>query len=326
MSLLKSHNWIIFSILLLSGCMAHPSDSEMQKFMEAEKLKQQKLDQMKNDQAEKIEVALQKNKIVESNLSVGTPEYVAYQYSMNLLSNEYQNALKFMDEDIKTNYRNKVIDFLERSIKYKYYEPVYDIFGKNVDVDQIRKTPIDKLLSRFIELSVRRNFKSAKVELAFVNNESNGNDKQYHLIGREVVPVLNRLNNIEIKITLNQINDQWKVKDDTWLIKHINKEIKSITQCQSRSFRIGNYTEKVSLLNHKVCQYRAQLQKNSQSEIENVLPEMSGVLIRKTYEEISRDEILNNQNCMDFINGEGISLTTDIVSTATCDALNIKNE
>lgn len=260
------------------------------------------------------------NKILESNLTVNSPEYIAYQNEKYLMVNDYESVLKYLDDDIKAEYHAELLKYLEMSIRYKYFEPVYDIFGENISFEQIQQVSMDNLLGSFLRLIVRRNFTFKKFELALESIEIKDTESDVKFTGRALVPYANEWIVFNSHYKLKKRSNIWVIIDDGQVTSDIIKKLKSIKNCQTKSFRIADYNKSIEILNTDVCTYRAQIKKGGSFENENPLQDFMSA---GTFEENKRDDIFGNKYCMEFDNGNSNSLTTDIVSDETCEKLNI---
>lgn len=277
------------------------------------------------------------NKINENNLTVNTPEYIAYFYVKNSMGKEYAEAIKLLDNDLKQKYASTLYEYLEQSIKYKYFEPVYDIFGKNITMEQIKQVPVDQMLGSFINVSVRMNFKSPKVELEFLNVKTDSGQSDVQMKGRFFIPAINRWETISsVNVKLKQKNNVWKVVEDSGVLTtHINNQLNSISKCQNKEAtkRAGqSYTNALAQLNKETCSKKAQIVKMASLMPLVSLAEFSDkineefISYKSSIEENERDKIFHTESCMDFKNSKSYKLTTDIVSDEACKELNITPE
>lgn len=294
--------WVIV-IFILSGC-GSPQPKANQQAMETSNLS---------------------NKIIENNLKINTEEYIVYQYTKLLMSNDYIKALEFIDDGIKQKYYDKLIQYLELSIKYKYYEPVYGLFGKNINLEQIKQIPIDRVLATFLNISIRKNFKVDKFELAIENIQSNDNQSNVKLKERFFIPYINQWQSVSLNIKLKKQNNLWKIIEDSSIIKHLKNQSESIGRCQAKSFKVKDYNSSLETLNKKICTYREQIAKGVKIGTESPLPDY-GIAITLTFEEVIRDEIFDNKYCMEFQKADSFSLTKDIVSDEVCKKFNITSD
>lgn len=254
-------------------------------------------------------------------------EYYAYLNLVNANKRDLKLFVANLDEDIKNDYLNKLYSLIEYSIKYKYYEPVYHLFGKNVTMDDVKKSNKDELLVKYFKATfngIKMTVTDVQARVYETKKLDNGNIS-VTIYSKNFIPLAKSWNNIDDTLVFKNVNNKWVIVDSGY-VKIFNKVLNTGMICidkESKNRGVSfDYNKAIDELNLKTCQDRA-----NKKVINNPLPQLSGLMRTKTSAEFNRDNILfyrGNSECIgmyDFYNGDIDEL---IVPKAICDKLDLK--
>lgn len=267
-----------------------------------------------------------------SSFNKDSVEYFAYENVIDINKREFKLFITNLDEEVKKNLASNLYEMLDYSIKYKYFEPIYYLFGKNLTMEEIKKSDRDELLLKYFKSTFRGlTFTVSDIKAKIYKTEllENGNTT-VTIYTKNFVPLLNNwLDTNENKITLKKANNSWIVVNSEAL-KHYEKILNNAISCKQKEENSRgknfDYQKAIEELNLKTCQARIDGKDKNQV---NPLEKLSGMMRLKTSAESYRDEILffnNNHECINMYQTYSGYIDDAIVPNSECKKLNLSKK